>query len=88
MAKNIDMTQRKYDLLVATVCANIRKIRKQRGYTQEKLGEISGLGRIRIVEIEGSRYAPTLATLNTLAIALGVEVYLLLMPKIDDELTK
>jgi transcriptional regulator with XRE-family HTH domain len=84
MAKNKDLIERKYDALVATVVANIRAVRNRRGYTQEKLGELSGLGRIRIVEIEGRRYAPTLATLNTLAAALGVEVYQFLMPNADD----
>ncbi len=74
MAKSKDLIERKLDAVVATVVANIREIRHRRGYTQEKLGEISGLGRIRIVEIEGRRYAPTIPTLNTLAVALGVEV--------------
>jgi transcriptional regulator with XRE-family HTH domain len=84
MAKNKDLIERKYDSLVDTVVGNIREIRHRRGYTQEKLGDLSGLGRIRIVEIEGRRYAPTLATLNTLAVALGVEVYQFLMSKNDD----
>lgn len=84
MAKNKDLIERKYDSLVDTVVGNIREIRHRRGYTQEKLGDLSGLGRIRIVEIEGRRYAPTLPTLNTLAVALGVEVYQLFLPKSDD----
>lgn len=84
MVKKKDLIERKLDSLVDTVVENIREIRHRRGYTQEKLGELSGLGRIRIVEIEGRRYAPTLPTLNTLAVALGVEVYQFLLPKTDD----
>jgi len=81
---NKNLTERKYDTLRETIRINVKSVRNRRGYTQEKLGEISGLGRIRIVEIEGGRYCPTIQTLNTLAIALGVEVYQLLTPSADE----
>jgi transcriptional regulator with XRE-family HTH domain len=84
MAKSKDFVQRKLDKTVENVCANIKEIRNRRGYTQEKLGELSGLGRIRIVEVEGQRYCPTIPTLNILAIALGVEVYQFLLPNPND----
>lgn len=81
--KNKNLIERKLEALTVLVCANIRVIRNRRGYTQEKLGELTGLGRVRIVEIESRRYCPTLATLNTLAIALGVEVHEFLIPQPD-----
>jgi len=79
MSKDKSFVERSLDTLVQDCCNNIRKIRNRRGYTQEKLGEISGLGRIRIVEIENGRYEPKLSTLNVIALALGVKVYQLLM---------
>ncbi len=84
MAKSKDFLERKLDALTTAVCSNIREIRNRRGYTQEKLGELTGLGRVRIVEIEGKRYCPTLATLNVLAVALGVEVYQFLLTNKED----
>lgn len=83
--KNKNLLERKFDALVMKVCVNIRAIRNRRGYTQEKLGELTGLGRIRIVEIESRRYCPTLNTLHTLAIALGVEVADFLVTQPDAE---
>ena len=82
--KKDDIEIRKLNQLTQNFTHNVRKTRIKRGYTQEQLGELSGLGRIRIVEIEGQRYTPTLPTMNRIAIALGVEVYQLLMPNIED----
>lgn len=81
---NKNLTERKYDALRESIRINVKSVRNRRGYTQEKLGEISGLGRIRIVEIEGGRYCPTIQTLNVLAIALGVEVYQFLQPSSEE----
>lgn len=84
MAKDKNFVERSLETLVQDCCNNIRKIRNRRGYTQEKLGEISGLGRIRIVEIEGGRYEPKLSTLNIIALALGVKVHDLLKHDISE----
>jgi DNA-binding XRE family transcriptional regulator len=81
--KSKQTVEKKLETLARMACANVRAIRNRRGYTQEKLGELTGYGRIRIVEIESRRYCPTLPTLNTLACALGVEVVDLLVPQAD-----
>lgn len=83
--KTKQQIEKKLETLAKMACANVRAIRNRRGYTQEKLGELTGYGRIRIVEIESRRYCPTLPTLNTLACALGVEVVDLLLPQSDAE---
>lgn len=81
--KTKQQIEKKLETLAKMACANVRAIRNRRGYTQEKLGEMTGFGRVRIVEIESRRYCPTLPTLNVLACALNVEVADLLMPQSD-----
>jgi transcriptional regulator with XRE-family HTH domain len=51
---------------------NIRAIRKSRGYTQEKLGEKSGISYKFIGEMERGEVNPSLNSIILIAKALGV----------------
>lgn len=52
---------------------NIRKLRKDRGWTSDELAAKAGLSSVRGIEI-GQRANPRTATLYAIAKALGVEV--------------
>jgi len=53
--------------------SNIRKIRKQLGYTQEKLAALVKMDPKSIIEIEGGKRNPTLKTIRKIATALKVK---------------
>lgn len=57
----------------AVLIANIRRYRKARNLTQEKLAELSGLN--SIADIEGGRSNPNLSTIVKIANSLEVEVW-------------
>ena len=61
-------------MLFETVGATIRKLRKARKWSQEKLSEYAELGTVQISRIENGRVRPTLVTLMKLAMALGVSL--------------
>jgi transcriptional regulator with XRE-family HTH domain len=69
----------------AILAANVRKHRKILGFSQEKLAEETGLSWKMINTIEGRRTWISDTTLENLAKALGVEVYQLLLPLVEDE---
>lgn len=48
-----------------------------KGYSQEKLGEKSGLSTHYISDIEQGKYSPSIPTIESLAKALEIEPYLL-----------
>ena len=52
---------------------NIRKFRKQKGLTQEKLAEESRIDPKSIIQIENGKRNPTLKTLRRIAIALEIK---------------
>lgn len=49
-------------------------IRKQKGYSQEKIAEMTGIARTNIVRIESKTNVPTLEILLKLATALDMEL--------------
>ena len=51
---------------------NVRKVRQQKGLTQEQLAEISGFSQQYISGLEQGRRNPTVVTVYELALALGV----------------
>lgn len=53
--------------------SNIKRYRKARNLTQEKLAELSGLN--SIADIEGGRSNPNLSTIVKIASSLDVEVW-------------
>ncbi|MBT3269818.1 helix-turn-helix transcriptional regulator [Candidatus Poribacteria bacterium] len=54
--------------------SNVRRIRKARGHSQEKLGEIAGLHRTYIGSIERGEQNVSLQNIVAIAIALRVPV--------------
>ncbi len=59
---------------------NAAKLRKEKGLTQERLAEISGLSQQYISGLEQGRRNPTIVTVHELAVALGVSHLDLLQP--------
>ncbi|MGI8544964.1 MAG: helix-turn-helix domain-containing protein [Aridibacter sp.] len=60
---------------------NVRKIRLQRGISQEKLAELAGLHRTYISSIELGKRNVSLQNIQALAFALEVEIYQLFKPE-------
>jgi transcriptional regulator with XRE-family HTH domain len=52
---------------------NVRRIRQEKGLTQEQLAETSGFSQQYISGLEQGRRNPTVVTLYELATALGVD---------------
>jgi len=69
------------------LAGNIKKYRKNLGYSQEKLAEKSHLSAQTLNDIEGCRRWVSAATITKLAKALHVAEYQLLMPE-SSETTK
>lgn len=58
---------------------NLRKLRLQRGLSQERFAEICGLHRTYISDIECFQRNVSLENIQKIADALGVDAYLLLI---------
>ena len=52
----------------------LRRLREEMGWSQTRLAQESGTDRATINQVEGGRRSPTIATLEALAAAMGVEV--------------
>ena len=52
----------------------VKRLRQERGLTQEALAKKAGVHRVYIAQIEGQTKVPSVATLEKLAKALGVKV--------------
>ncbi len=52
----------------------IKRLRAQRGATQEELAKKTGLTRVHIARLEAGQHDPTLSTLQKLAKALKVKL--------------
>lgn len=53
--------------MLGRLAVNLRRLRRERGYTQERLGKLSGLPKNYISNIEQSTVNVTLANLEALA---------------------
>lgn len=62
----------------AILADNMRRFRKSKGFSQERLGEISDLHRTYIGGIEQERINPSIRNLEKVAIALDVDPAMLL----------
>lgn len=54
---------------------NIRRLRKERGITQKKLGELCGIAEPNIRKYESGKQNPKLETIEKIASALGVTAF-------------
>ena len=59
--------------LGALVAKNLRKIRKERGYTQDDLADLAGITKNYVGQIEREEKAPTITVLERLAKSLKVK---------------
>jgi transcriptional regulator with XRE-family HTH domain len=63
------------------VARNLRRLRQDRGLSQEELADLAGLNRNYVGMVEREENAPTVDTLEVLAQALQVEPEQFLKPK-------
>ena len=54
---------------------NIKKFRLEKGFTQEKLSELSGISSDYLSEIERGKRTPSLKRLILIAETLNIEIY-------------
>ncbi len=58
-----------------TIAKNIKKLRKQRGLSQDKLSKLANISHNTIIKIEsGAIQSPTMDTASKIAKALGVSL--------------
>ncbi|MDP5273990.1 helix-turn-helix domain-containing protein [Chengkuizengella axinellae] len=67
-----------------SIGSNIKKIRKERGYTQVELSGRANLSRSYLADVERDRYNPSVETLTSIAKALGVSSSFILGATDDD----
>ena len=65
-------------LLLSVFASNLKSYRNEKGLTQEKLAELSGLHRTYISAVEREQRNISLENIENLANALEIEAYLLL----------
>ena len=70
------------------LAANIKKHRKNYGYSQEKLAEKAGLSGQTLNDIEGCRRWVSAKTISKLAKALNIAEYQLLIPEKEEKSDK
>ncbi len=69
--------------IVKVFGGNVRKYRNEKGISQEKLAELSGLHRTYISDVERFQRSIALENIQRLADALEVETYKLFLDKED-----
>lgn len=57
---------------------NLKRIRKNKGYNQQKIGEKAGMLASTYSRIEGMKVTPTIETVDKIAKALEIDIYSLL----------
>lgn len=67
--------------LIHCFAVNLRKYRKERGYSQEYLAELAGLHRTYVSALERERRNISIENIEKIANALHIDAYLLLIPE-------
>lgn len=68
-----------------SLATNVRKARIEAGLSQEELGSVAGLHRTYVGSIERAERNVSLATVERLGKALGVDPVILLQPPADND---
>ncbi len=68
------MAKREFEALQLTLSANVRRLRKQQGFSQERLALEAGVDRTLVSKIERVIANPTLEILVKLAVVLDIPV--------------
>ena len=68
--------------------ANMKKLRKEAGFTQEKLAEICNTDPCYIRQIENGRRFPSINYIEKIALALGIAPYHLFYEETEEESAK
>lgn len=69
--------------IVKVFGTNVRKYRNEKGFSQEKLAELSGLHRTYISDVERFQRSIALENIQRIADALEVETYKLFLERED-----
>lgn len=67
-----------------TLGKNIRYYRKEKGYTQEQLAEITGISKMSIRRYETGERQPKIETVQKIADGLGVDIFRLSATPLDE----
>lgn len=68
------MSKASEKIALTTLGKNVARLRNRKGYTQEKLAEVSGLDRMTLAFIEGGRRWPRISTLQAISKSLQVPI--------------
>lgn len=71
--------------LIHYFAVNLRRYRKERGYSQEYLAELAGLHRTYISAVEREKRNISIDNIGRIAEALDINAYELLMPELNNE---
>jgi len=78
-----------YDILISeggekmTIGEKIKRIRKEKGLTQKKLGQLCGINEVQIRQYEIGKANPKIETVDKIATGLGIPIYDLLGESIE-----
>jgi transcriptional regulator with XRE-family HTH domain len=61
-------------LSTSKLAETVRRLREEKGYTQEKLGNMTGINRIMLGKIEKEKYIPSISQFESLSGVLGFDI--------------
>ncbi len=80
MSRSMDVDEQSVNRLALVLADGVRGLRKSRGETLDEVAKRAGLSRAFVGQIETAGANPTLASLVSLAAALGTDLFSLLQP--------
>ena len=84
MSTTVDLEQFRRDAPLPLIAARIKRARKARGLSHDRLGEAcGGVTRQHLIKLEKGRHRPTLDMLDRIAAATGRDVRWFLDPEVD-----
>lgn len=83
MDATIDLDELLRNAPLPLIAARIKRARKTRGLSHDRLGELCGMYRANLIKLEQGRHRPRLATLERISEATGRSVDWFLDPEVD-----